>query len=144
MTKAILSICCATIIIFGCQKSEPSLIYPHGEMVELSDTTGWNHIMKTSDSQDQICQYYKKTMETMQWTLHNEVPSHGGNLSFTTQSGKPIEINNLKSRIMIFTDYHDVLEVRVLTDSVSNNTIIIVSSKIKESASKKSSQPDDK
>ncbi len=143
MTKVILSICCV-IIIIGCQKSEPSLIYPRGEMVELSDSTGWNYIMKTSDPQDQICQYFKKTMTAMEWTLHNEVPSHGGNLSFITQSGISIEINNLKSNILIFTDYYDVLEVRVLTDSMSNNTIIVVSSRIKQSASKKSSKPDDK
>ena len=143
MTKAILSIFCAIIIIIGCQKSEPSLIYPRGEMLELSDSTGWNYIMKAIDSQDRICQYYRKTMETMEWILHDEVPSQGGKFSFTTQNGNTIKIDNLKSNIMIFTDYIDVLEVRVLTDSVLNNTIIVVSSKIKESASKKSLQSDD-
>jgi hypothetical protein len=82
-------------------------------------------------------------METMEWTLHNEVPSQSGNLSFTTPSGVPMQINNLKSNIMIFTDYHDVLEVRVLSDSVSGNTVIVMSSKIKESASKQTSQPEE-
>ena len=135
MIKTILSLCCIILFITGCQKSEPSLIYPRGEMVELSDNTGWNYIIKATDSQNRICRYYKKTMETMGWTLHNEVPTQGGTLSFTTRNGVPIEIKNLKSNILIFTDYHDVLEVRVLTDSISINTMIVVSSKIKESAS---------
>jgi hypothetical protein len=113
-------------------------------MVELSDSTGWNYIMKATDSPERICRYYKKTMETMGWTLHNEVPSQGGTLSFATRNGVPIEVKNLQSNVMIFTDYRDLLEVRVLTDTVSNNTVIVVSSKLKQSASKQPSVPDDK
>ena len=139
MTKLILSICCV-IIFIGCHQSEPSLIYPRGNMVEISDSTGWNYIIETTDSPDRICQYYNKAMAKMKWILHNEIANQGGHLSFSTPNGKPITINNLKSRVMIFTDYYNVLEVRVLTDSLSNNTILVVSSKIGKSATKPSTK----
>lgn len=112
--------------------------------MELSDSTGWNYIMKTTDPPERIYRYYMKTMKTIGWTLHNEVPSQGGTLSFTTQKGVPIEVKNLKSNILIFTDYRNLLEIRVLTDSISNETIIVVSSKLKESASKQTTAHDDK
>ena len=123
-------------LLTGCAPRQPALIYPRGKMVELADSTGNNYILETSDSPERICRYFKKVMEKTDWRLHNETPSAGGTTTFTTPRGVDITVNNTQSRVLVFTDYKNLKEVRVLTDSVTHNSVIVVSSNVMEASSK--------
>jgi hypothetical protein len=68
--------------------------------------------------------------------LHNETPSAGGTTTFTTPRGVGITVNNTQSRVLMFTDYKNLKEVRILTDSVTHHSVLVVSSKVMESNSK--------
>ena len=135
MKRTLLFLVCCWLVV-GCAPRRPALIYPRGRMVELADSTGNNYILETSDSPDRICRYFKKVMEKMNWKLHNEVPSAAGTTTFTTPKGIEMSINNTQSRVLVFTDYKDLKEVRVLTDSVTHHSVVVVSSNVMEASSK--------
>jgi hypothetical protein len=140
MTKIILRALIILIfcwwLVSGCSPRQPALIYPRGKMVELADSTGNNYILETSDSPNRICQYFKKVMGKIDWKLERETPSAGGTTTFTTPLGVEMNVDNTLSRVLLFTDYRNLKEVRVLTDSVSHNSVIVVSSNVMEASSK--------
>jgi hypothetical protein len=102
----------------------------------LADSTGQNYVLETRDSQDRISKYFMKAFDKMHWRLFREAASAGGTTSFTTPKEIEVKVENTQAHSMIFTNNQDLMEVRVLTDSVAHHSIVVVSSKVMEATSK--------
>lgn len=120
----------------ACAPRQSALIYPRGKMIELADSTGQNYILETRDLQDRIGKYFMKVYNKMDWKLFREAQTAGGTTTFTTPKGTEVKVENTQAHSMMFTNNQDLMEVRVLTDSVAHHSIVVVSSKVMEATSK--------